>query len=202
MSNFDFKMMRLDSSFRYKNKNKKRQSQPNNTFCHIRKLCSKLYFRAEAQQIDRILEAFAKRYWECNPRTIFRNSGNCCYDNKGTVNPSFIDTVYAVVYSLLLLNTDLHVAQGNYTRMTRQAFIKNTMTTIKDQPANKNQSFTPTWEAHIESYLKVRLLTKKKSTMSLKTIYRIYIYLSSITKSCILYLSNRSITICLTRFKN
>ncbi|CEG72491.1 hypothetical protein RMATCC62417_08043 [Rhizopus microsporus] len=134
MSNFDFKMMRLDSSFR--------------------KLCSKLYFRAEAQQIDRILEAFAKRYWECNPRTIFRNSGNCCYDNKGTVNPSFIDTVYAVVYSLLLLNTDLHVAQGNYTRMTRQAFIKNTMTTIKDQPANKNQSFTPTWEAHIESYLK------------------------------------------------
>lgn len=47
--------------------------------------------------------------------------------------------------------------------MTRQAFIKNTMTTIKDQPANKNQSFTPTWEAHIESYLKVRLLTKKRA---------------------------------------
>ncbi len=61
----------------------------------------------------------------------------------------------AVVYSLLLLNTDLHVAQGNYTRMTRQTFIRNTMSTIKDQPANKKESFTPAWETHIESYLKV-----------------------------------------------
>ncbi|KAG1054230.1 hypothetical protein G6F43_003740 [Rhizopus delemar] len=118
MSYFDFKTMRIDNSFR--------------------KVCSKLYFRAEAQQIDRILEAFAQRYWECNPKTVFRNA----------------DTVYAIVYSLLLLNTDLHVAQGNYTRMTRQTFIRNTMSTIKDQPANKKESFTPAWETHIESYLK------------------------------------------------
>ncbi|KAG1472849.1 hypothetical protein G6F56_001297 [Rhizopus delemar] len=118
MAFFDFKTMRIDSSFR--------------------KVCSKLYFRAEAQQIDRILEAFAKRYWECNPRSILRNS----------------DTVYAIVYSILLLNTDLHVAQGNYTRMTRQVFIKNTMTTIRDQPANKSESFPPMWETQIESYLK------------------------------------------------
>lgn len=41
----------------------------------FRKVCSKLYFRAEAQQIDRILEAFAQRYWECNPKTVFRNAG-------------------------------------------------------------------------------------------------------------------------------
>lgn len=45
-------------------------------FFLFRKVCSKLYFRAEAQQIDRILEAFAQRYWECNPKTVFRNAGN------------------------------------------------------------------------------------------------------------------------------
>lgn len=40
-----------------------------------RKLCSKLYFKAEAQQIDRILEVFANRYWTCNPDTILRTAG-------------------------------------------------------------------------------------------------------------------------------
>lgn len=40
-----------------------------------RKVCSKLYFRAEAQQIDRILEAFAKQYWQCNPKSILGSAG-------------------------------------------------------------------------------------------------------------------------------
>lgn len=40
-----------------------------------RKLCGKLYFKAEAQQIDRILDVFAKRYWKCNPHSIFGSSG-------------------------------------------------------------------------------------------------------------------------------
>ncbi|KAI8087116.1 hypothetical protein BDF21DRAFT_413756 [Thamnidium elegans] len=131
MEYFDFSSMRLDGAFR--------------------KVCSKLYFRAEAQQIDRILEAFAKRYWQCNPKTIFGSA----------------DTVYAVVYSLLLLNTDLHVAQGSYTRMTRQAFVKNTMSTIKDQQlANPDKApRTPNsmlaWEAHIEAYLKDMYISVK-----------------------------------------
>ncbi|KAI8888139.1 hypothetical protein K501DRAFT_210989 [Backusella circina FSU 941] len=120
MNYFDFAKLRIDSAFR--------------------KLCSKLYFKAEAQQIDRILESFSKRYWECNPRSIFGS----------------VDIVYAVVYSLLLLNTDLHVAQGSYTRMTRSAFIKNTMSTIRDQQATskRSQSYTLAWESNVESYLK------------------------------------------------
>ncbi|CAO3582679.1 unnamed protein product [Absidia cylindrospora] len=112
---FDFATLRLDDAFR--------------------KLCSKLYFKAEAQQIDRILDVFAKRYWECNLQSIFGSS----------------DVVYAVVYSLLLLNTDLHVAQGNYARMTKQAFVKNTMSTIHDQSSVK---ITKAWEMNMESYLK------------------------------------------------
>lgn len=31
-----------------------------------RMLCSKLYLKAESQEIDRILESFARRYWHCN----------------------------------------------------------------------------------------------------------------------------------------
>jgi hypothetical protein len=73
-------------------------------------------------------------------------------------NPNLneLDIVYAVVYSLLLLNTDLHVAQGNYTRMTRQAFVRNTMSTIQDQnPSEKVNNFSPAWESNVESLLKV-----------------------------------------------
>ncbi|ORZ18151.1 hypothetical protein BCR42DRAFT_413256 [Absidia repens] len=115
MDHFEFETLRLDSAFR--------------------KLCGKLYFKAEAQQIDRILDVFAKRYWKCNPQSVFGSS----------------DVVYAVVYSLLLLNTDLHVAQGNYVRMTKQAFVKNTMSTIYDQSSVK---ITKAWEMNMEAYLK------------------------------------------------
>ncbi|KAI8147478.1 hypothetical protein BJV82DRAFT_595619 [Fennellomyces sp. T-0311] len=135
MNHFEFTNMLLDKAFR--------------------KLCSKLYFKAEAQQIDRILEAFARRFWQCNPQSIFGND----------------DIVYAVAYSLLLLNTDLHVAQGNHARMTRQAFVRNTMSTIRDQvkslPPEKRdrtgQLFTKIWESDMEVYLKELYLSVKQS---------------------------------------
>ncbi|KAG0821521.1 hypothetical protein G6F63_011985 [Rhizopus arrhizus] len=83
----------------------------------FRKLCSKLHLKGETQQIDRILYEFADRYFRCNSQCIF-----------GTT-----DVVYSIVYSLLLLNTDLHVAQGDYRKMTRAEFIKNTMNAIRTQ---------------------------------------------------------------------
>jgi len=43
-----------------------------------------------------------------------------------------IDIVHAVSYSLLLLNTDLHVAELS-TRMSRNQFVRNTLTTIQMQ---------------------------------------------------------------------
>jgi hypothetical protein len=52
-----------------------------------RKLCSKLYFKAEAQQIDRILESFAKRYWACNPKSIFGSVGKVLLFNYNVVSP-------------------------------------------------------------------------------------------------------------------
>ncbi|KAK4509587.1 uncharacterized protein ATC70_007940 [Mucor velutinosus] len=95
MNNFDFANQRLDAAFRT--------------------LCAKLYLKAESQQLDRIIEAFAKRYYECNPDTLLH-----CFD-----------VVYAVAYSLLLLNTDLHVVNDWTNKMTRSSFIKNTMETIQ-----------------------------------------------------------------------
>ncbi|KAI8888974.1 SEC7-like protein [Backusella circina FSU 941] len=94
MQNFDFSRQRIDRAFRT--------------------LCSKLYFRAESQKLDRIVESFAQHYYRCNPTTILHSA----------------DIVYAIAYSLLLLNTDLYVSQDSQ-MMTRQHFVKNTLATVK-----------------------------------------------------------------------
>ena len=48
------------------------------------------------------------------------------------VYPTSIDIVHAVSYSLLLLNTDLHIAELS-THMSRSQFVRNTMSTIQMQ---------------------------------------------------------------------
>ncbi|KAF9461278.1 hypothetical protein BDZ94DRAFT_822072 [Collybia nuda] len=93
---FDFSGLRLDLAFR--------------------RLCAKLYLKGETQQVDRILEEFSRRFWECNPGGVY-----------GSAN-----IVHAVSYSLLLLNTDLHVAELT-TRMSRNQFVRNTLTAIQMQ---------------------------------------------------------------------
>ncbi|KZT72176.1 hypothetical protein DAEQUDRAFT_749597 [Daedalea quercina L-15889] len=96
IEHLDFSGLRLDHAFR--------------------RLCAKLFLKAETQQVDRILEEFARRYFECNPTSIFGSAS----------------VVHAVTYSLLLLNTDLHVADL-VTRMSRGQFIRNTLSTIQMQ---------------------------------------------------------------------
>lgn len=41
----------------------------------LRQVCSRLVFRAETQQVDRILVAFSKRWCECNSNHGFKTSG-------------------------------------------------------------------------------------------------------------------------------
>lgn len=48
-------------------------SQRIDTF--FRKLCDKLYLKAETQQVDRILEQFSRRYWDNNPSSVFGSAG-------------------------------------------------------------------------------------------------------------------------------
>ncbi|GAA5983217.1 hypothetical protein JCM10908_000200 [Rhodotorula pacifica] len=96
MSKFDFAGLRLDGAFR--------------------RLCSRLYLKAETQQVDRILEHFSLRYYEQNPHSPYGSS----------------DVVHAVTYSVLLLNTDLHVVDST-SRMTRQQFVRNTLEAVRAQ---------------------------------------------------------------------
>ncbi|KAF2219211.1 hypothetical protein BDZ85DRAFT_206582 [Elsinoe ampelina] len=80
----------------------------------MRMLCNRLVLKAESQQVDRILDALAARWCECNPHHGFKLK----------------DCVHTVFYSLLLLNTDMHVAELD-NRMTRAQFVKNTLPLIK-----------------------------------------------------------------------
>ncbi|KNE90144.1 hypothetical protein, variant [Puccinia striiformis f. sp. tritici PST-78] len=82
----------------------------------FRKLCTKMYLKGETQQVDRILAEFSRRYWEQNQSHIYVNA----------------DMVHAMTYSILLLNTDLHIVDTT-TRMSRSQFIRNTMETIQAQ---------------------------------------------------------------------
>ncbi|BGP48501.1 hypothetical protein JCM10450v2_004377 [Rhodotorula kratochvilovae] len=106
IDHFDFADLRLDAAFR--------------------RLCGKLYLKAETQQVDRILEQFSRRYYDENPQTVYGSA----------------DVVHAVSYSLLLLNTDLHVVDTT-TRMTRQQFIRNTLEAIHAQTGDSTEVIAP-----------------------------------------------------------
>ncbi|KAG9230298.1 hypothetical protein BJ875DRAFT_159597 [Amylocarpus encephaloides] len=89
-----------------------------NILAALRMMCSRLVLKAESQQVDRILDAFARRWCRCNPKHGFKVT----------------DVVHTICYSILLLNTDLHLADIDQ-KMTRSQFIKNTMPTIRKSVA-------------------------------------------------------------------
>lgn len=74
----------------------------------LRKFLMSVALPSEAQQIDRVLEAFAFRYHECNP----------------TIYPS-VENAYIVAYSLLILHTDAF-NMNNKCKMQQIDYIKNT----------------------------------------------------------------------------
>ncbi|ORX46517.1 SEC7-like protein [Hesseltinella vesiculosa] len=102
MENFNFTQT-LDQAFRY--------------------LCKKLYLKAESQQIDRIISAFAQRFWQCQPDPFYGHP----------------DAIHALTYAMLLLNTDLHLLPNHRQKMTRAAFVKNTMATLRELLAVKRE---------------------------------------------------------------
>ncbi|KAL8746686.1 MAG: hypothetical protein Q9190_001340, partial [Brigantiaea leucoxantha] len=84
-----------------------------NVLAALRDLCGRLLLKGETQQVDRILGAFSRQWCACNPNHGFKAT----------------DVVHTICYSILLLNTDLHVAEIEQ-KMTRTQFIKNTLPTI------------------------------------------------------------------------
>jgi Sec7 domain/Pleckstrin homology domain len=85
-----------------------------NILSALRGLCARIALKGETQQVDRMLDAFSKRWCECNSNHGFKST----------------DVVHTVCYSILLLNTDLHLADIGQ-KMTRTQFIRNTLPTIR-----------------------------------------------------------------------
>ena len=74
----------------------------------LRKLLMEVELPKETQQIDRVLQAFANRYHECNPGV---------YDSP--------DKAYVVAFSIIMLHTDVF-NKNNKHKMQKQDYTKNT----------------------------------------------------------------------------
>jgi PH/SEC7 domain-containing protein len=92
----------------------------------FRDLCAKLHLKAESQEIDRIIEAFSARFYECNPTTVFGSPG----------------VVHTVTAAMLMLNTDLHIAELSK-HMSRADFIRNAMRAIQESASDLDIDSTP-----------------------------------------------------------
>ena len=93
-----------------------------NILTSLRGLCDRIALKGETQQVDRLIDAFAKRWCACNSNHGFKS----------------YDVVHTMCYSILLLNTDLHVAEIG-SKMTRAQFVKNTLPTIVSVASDAGQ---------------------------------------------------------------
>jgi len=85
-----------------------------NILSALRALCNKLLLRGETQQFDRIITALSERWCECNQNHGFKAQ----------------DVIHTIFYSIILLNTDLHLADIGG-KMSKTAYVKNTLPTIR-----------------------------------------------------------------------
>ncbi|KAF8423677.1 hypothetical protein EV426DRAFT_534006 [Tirmania nivea] len=74
----------------------------------LRKLLMEAELPRETQQIDRVIQAFAERYHECNP---------CIYTSP--------EQAYFIAFSLLILHTDVFNKNNRY-KMQKADYVKNT----------------------------------------------------------------------------
>lgn len=102
-----------------------------NILAALRGLCDRLVLKGETQQVDRVLDAFSNRWCDCNPSHGFKATGRFQPHPKvrEPLTNSTSDVVHTICYSLLLLNTDLHLADIEQ-KMTKSQFVRNTMPTI------------------------------------------------------------------------
>ncbi|KAA8908365.1 hypothetical protein FN846DRAFT_777421 [Sphaerosporella brunnea] len=78
----------------------------------LRKLLMEVELPSETQQIDRVLQAFADRYHECNP-FVYKDS----------------DQAYYIAFSLIMLHTDFF-NKNNKHKMQKADYVKNTSRAI------------------------------------------------------------------------
>ena len=90
-------------------------------------LSSKLYFIAEAQNIDRILEQISKDWIAEHPDTLWETN---------------YEIVHIILFSILILNSDLHnehIIRSKKDKFSSQTFIENTLYAIEKQIKNHYQ---------------------------------------------------------------
>lgn len=79
LSKFDFAGLRLDAAFRcvlaHASHNRLTAADKIPRLPIFSRLCSRLYLKAETQQVDRILEQFSRCYYEQNPQSPYGSSG-------------------------------------------------------------------------------------------------------------------------------
>ncbi|KRY19415.1 IQ motif and SEC7 domain-containing protein 1, partial [Trichinella patagoniensis] len=76
----------------------------------LRRFLHGFHLPGESQKIERILEAFAGRYCQCNPPTTKQR----------------LDTVFVLAFAIIMLNTDLHSPNVKpCNRMKLEDFVKN-----------------------------------------------------------------------------
>ena len=80
----------------------------------------------ETQQIDRVIEAFAARYVQCNPN-LFSSDGKSAKISSNPVHSQYAPTdhPYILAFSLIMLHTDAF-NKSNKRKMTKPDYIKNT----------------------------------------------------------------------------
>lgn len=91
----------------------------------VRKLLMDVGLPRETQQIDRVIEAFAARYVQCNPN-LYTSEGTCMQSNRfAVVLKSTVDHPYILAFSLIMLHTDVF-NKHNKRKMTKADYMKNT----------------------------------------------------------------------------
>lgn len=81
------------------------------------KLSSSLYLIAESQNIDRILEEISRQWIQTYPNTVWKGNYKICH---------------IILFSLLILNSDLHndETKGNHHKFSSEEFVTNTLSAI------------------------------------------------------------------------
>ncbi|GAV47128.1 hypothetical protein ZYGR_0E01430 [Zygosaccharomyces rouxii] len=96
---------------------------PNSLVLSLYKLVTRIYFIAEAQAIDRILEELSIRWTTTNPATHWGSHYNLCH---------------IVLFSLLILNSDLHNAENNQPKFSKEEFTENTLFAVEKESSKSN----------------------------------------------------------------
>jgi Sec7-like guanine-nucleotide exchange factor len=94
----------------------------------LRQLLMHMSLPKETQQIDRVMEAFAARYEECEPRLFKQHGRSCPLRNQGVVAGlalSYSDNTYVLAFSMMMLHTDAF-NKHNKNKMSKADYVRNT----------------------------------------------------------------------------